>query len=61
MQNPDSVLVNETYKMFWDFEIQTDHSIPGRILDLMTLNKKENLPNSGLRCPDGSQNKNQRK
>ena len=25
MRNPESVLVNETYKLIWDFEIQTDH------------------------------------
>ena len=27
MHNPESVLVNETHKLLWDFEIQTDHLI----------------------------------
>ena len=30
MHNPESVLKNETYKILWDFEIQTDHLISTR-------------------------------
>ena len=30
MQKPESDLENETYKILWDFEIETDHVIPTR-------------------------------
>ena len=50
----------ERNKILWDFEIQTDHLIPARILDLMIINKK-NLPSCEL-CHLGEQQKeNQRK
>ena len=32
----------------WDFEIETDHLISARQSDLVIVNKKEKLPNSGL-------------
>ena len=34
MHNPTSVLENETHKLFWDFDIQTDHIISVRRPDL---------------------------
>ena len=40
MHNPESVLENETHKIFWDFEIQTDHQISARRPDLAIVNKK---------------------
>ena len=36
--------------------MQTDHQIPARRPDLEIVNKKENLPNSGLCHPGGPQN-----
>ena len=41
MHNPESVLENETHKFFWDLEIQTDHLISARRLDLEIVNKKK--------------------
>ena len=41
MHNPPSVLENETHKLQWDFEIQTDHLISDRLPDLIALKKKE--------------------
>ena len=38
MHNPASVLENDTYKLLWDFEIQTDHLISTR---RPNLNKKK--------------------
>ena len=35
MHNPASVLENETHKLCWDFEIQTDHLISARRPDLI--------------------------
>ena len=32
---------NERHKILWDIEIQTDHLIPARRLDLMIIKKKE--------------------
>ena len=35
----ESVLENETHKLFWDFEIQTDHLILARRPDLVIVKK----------------------
>ena len=43
MHKPESVLENETHKILWDFEIQTDHQIPARRPDLVMINKKERI------------------
>ena len=40
MQKPESVLENEMQKIFWDFEMQTDHLISVRRSDLV-ISKKE--------------------
>ena len=39
MDNSESVLENETHKLFWDFEIQTDLLISTRRSDLVIVNK----------------------
>ena len=41
MHKPESILENETYKILWDFEIQTDHLILARKLDHVFINKKK--------------------
>ena len=41
MHNPAPVLENATHKLLWDFNIQTDHLIPARRLDLIMINKKK--------------------
>ena len=38
---PESVLENEDYKIFWDFNIQTDHVIEARKPDLSVVDKKD--------------------
>ena len=43
MRNPAFVLKNETHKLRWDFEIQTDYLISARLLHLMIFNKKWKL------------------
>ena len=40
MHNPKSVLENETHKLHWDFEIQTDHQNSARRPDHIIINKK---------------------
>ena len=40
MHNPALVLENDTHKLLWDFNIQTDHLIPARRPDLIIINKK---------------------
>ena len=58
MHKPAPVLENETHKLLWDFNIQTDPLIPARRPDLIIINKKkENLQNCRLCCPSGPQNK----
>ena len=42
MYNPESVLENETHRVLWGFEIQTDHLILARQPDLMIVNNKKN-------------------
>ena len=41
MHNPAHVLENDTHKLIWDFNIQTDHLIPVRRPDLIIINNKK--------------------
>ena len=41
MYNLEFVTENETHKLLWDFEIQTDHLISARRLDLVIVKKKK--------------------
>ena len=41
MHNPAPVLENDTHKLLWDFNIQTDHLIPSRGPELIIINKKK--------------------
>ena len=41
MHNPYSAHKNETHKILWDFEIQTDYLISVRQPDLVIFNKKK--------------------
>ena len=45
MHNPALVLENDTNKLHWDFNIQTDNLIPARRPDLIIINnnKKRDL------------------
>ena len=60
MHNPASVLDNDTHKLLWDFDTQTDHLISARKPDLIVINKKEKLQNCWLCCPGWPQNKTER-
>ena len=65
MHNPAPVQENDTHKLQWDFNIQTDHLIQARRPDLIIINKKkrkekENLQNSRLCYPGWPQNKTER-
>ena len=42
---------NETHKIFWDFAIQTDQSIPTRRAEFGSINKTNNLPSRGFSEP----------
>ena len=41
MHNPAPVLENDSHKLLWDFNIQTDQLIPARRPDLIIINKKK--------------------
>ena len=41
MYNPVTVLENDTHKLLWDFDIQTDHLISARRPDLIIINNKK--------------------
>ena len=41
MHNPEYVLENDTPKLLWDFDIQTDHLISAKRTDLIIINKKK--------------------
>ena len=64
MHNPPPVLENDTHKLLWDFDKQTDHLISARRPDLIIINKKkkkkENLQNFRLCCSGKPQNKTER-
>ena len=53
MHNSAAVLENDTHKLQWTLNIQTDHLISARRPDLIVINNKErkNLQNCGLCCP----------
>ena len=42
MHNPTPVLENDSHKLLWDINIQTDHLIPARRPDLI-INKKKRI------------------
>ena len=48
IHNSEFVLENDTPKVLWDFEIQTDHLSLARRLDLVIVKKEKNLSNCGL-------------
>ena len=43
MHNPAPVQENDSHKLLWDFNIQTDHLIPARRPDLIIINKKKRI------------------
>ena len=43
IHNPASVIENDSHKLLWDFNIQTDHLIPARIPGLIIINKKKKI------------------
>ena len=43
MHNPPPVLENDTHKLLWDFDIQTDHLISARRPDLIIINKNKKI------------------
>ena len=62
MLNPAPVLENDSHKLLWDFNIQTDHLILARRPDLIIINKKrESAKLFGLCYPGGPQNKSEGK
>ena len=43
MPNLAPVLENDSHKLLWDFNIQTDHLIPARRPNLIIINKKKRI------------------
>ena len=43
MHNQSSVQENDSHKLLWDFDIQTDHLISARRPDLIIINKKKRI------------------
>ena len=41
MHNPELILENDSHKLLWDFNIQTDHLIPARRPDFIIINEKK--------------------
>ena len=41
MHNPTAILENDTHKLLWDFDVQTDHLILDRRPDLIVIIKKK--------------------
>ena len=48
MHNPAPVLENDSHKLLWEFNIQTDHQIPARRPDLIIINKKKKKESAKL-------------
>ena len=45
---PEPVLENDTHKLLWDFDIQTDHLISARRPDLIIINNKKKRESAKL-------------
>ena len=43
MHNPTPVQENDSHKLLWDFNIQTDHLIPARRPDLIIIDKRKRI------------------
>ena len=43
MHNPAAVVENNTHKLLWDFDLQTDHLISARRPDLIIINNKKRI------------------
>ena len=43
MHNPAPVQENDSHKLLWHFNIQTDHLIPARRPDLILINKRKRI------------------
>ena len=43
MHNPALVLENDTHKLLWDFDIQTEHLISARRPDLIIINNTKKI------------------
>ena len=48
-------LENETYQIFWDFEIQTNEAIQARKPDLVLINKKKRICQVDFAVPEKKQ------
>ena len=58
----ESVLENETHKILWVFELQTDNLIPARRPDLVLIDKKKTCHLMDFAVPtDHSKNERKRK
>ena len=49
MHNPAPVLENDTHKLLWDFDIQTDHLISARRPHHIIITKKKRRKSAKLR------------
>ena len=49
MHNPAPLLENDTYKLLWDFDIQSDHLISGRRPDFIIIKKNFNIKEFAFR------------
>ena len=57
MHNPAPVQENDTHKLLWNFDLQTDYLISSRRPDLIIINEKEKLQNCRICCSRWPQNK----
>ena len=48
MHNQAPVLENDSHKLLWDFNIQTDHLIPARRPDLIIINNNKKRESAKL-------------
>ena len=64
IHNPAPVLENDSHKLLWEFDVQTDQLIsvgrPNLIIIKKKKKKKENRQNCRLCCPGRPQNKTER-
>ena len=50
LNKPEPLLANETPNIFWEFDVQTDHTVLAKRPDLIVVNKKNTNLSSSVFC-----------
>ena len=61
MHEQESFLINETYKILWDLEKETNSLIPAKRSEVLQINKKKELASKWILHSGGPESENKSK